>query len=328
MSGSVVERLPHSCGSRKGLNVFENEDGSYSGFCFSCSTYIPNPYDDKPEGYKPPAAFKKTAEEIEAELKAISTYKSFDLPERKLKKATLEYFNIKVGVSEEDGVTPETHYYPYYRGDVLTGYKVRHVETKRFWSMGTTKDVDLFGWKQAIGSGSKRLYICEGEIDAASLYQLLKENNRNPDYADLHPAVVSLSSGAGAAKREIARAVKEIRAHFKEVVFVFDMDKPGQDAVNEAMLILPEALSAALPAKDVNECLKEGKAKACAAAVLFNAKKPKNTRLILGESLIEQAKQPPVMGYPWPWKHLTKTTRGIRLGETVYLGAAPKMGLL
>ena len=113
MSGSVVERLPHSCGSRKGLNVFENEDGSYSGFCFSCSTYIPNPYDDKPEGYKPPAAFKKTPEEIEAELKAISTYKSFDLPDRKLKKATLEYFNIKVGVSEEDGVTPETHYYTY-----------------------------------------------------------------------------------------------------------------------------------------------------------------------------------------------------------------------
>jgi len=38
MSGNVVDRQPHSCGSRRGLNIFSNDDGTYSGFCFASAT--------------------------------------------------------------------------------------------------------------------------------------------------------------------------------------------------------------------------------------------------------------------------------------------------
>ncbi len=92
------------------------------------------------------------------------------------------------------------------------------------------------------------------------------------------------------------------------------------------MKVLPEAIVAALPAKDASACLVEGRSKACFAAVVFNAKKPKNTRLVLADSLFQAAKKAPEFGVPWPWKHLTELTRGIRLGDTISIGAGQKQG--
>lgn len=328
MSNSVVvERLPHSCGSRRGMNVFQNEDGTYSGWCFSCQTYVPDPYGDKPEGYKPPAGFKKTPEEVKKELEAISKFKTFAIPDRKLSKEALEHFNITMAVSEEDGITPTAHYYPYTKGGVLTGFKVRVVEGKKFWGVGDRKDCELFGWIQAIQSGSKRLYITEGELDAVAAWQMLKDANKNKaEYADMAVAVVSLPDGASSAGKVLARYAAQIRQFFKEVVLVFDEDDPGQEAVEEAMKVLPDAIVAKLPCKDANACLMEGRQKAFIAAAVFNAKKPKNTRLVIADSLFEAAKKAPEYGAPWPWKHITKLTRGIRLGETIYIGAGQKQG--
>lgn len=325
MSGSVVDRLEHSCGSKRGLNVFANDDGTYSGFCFSCSTYVPNPYEDKPVGYKPPVGFKKTPEEVAAEIKAISHFKSVYLPDRKIEAKTLEHYGTRVSLSEEDGETVTAHYYPYFKGETHVGYKCRLTETKKFWGIGKIADADLFGWKQAIQSGTKRIYITEGEIDAMALFQIIKSQQKG-EYALIDPAVVSLVNGSSSAARTIGANAKLLRQHFKEIVLVFDMDKPGQDAVEEVMKILPEAIVAAIPAKDAGQCLVEGRSKACFNAVVFNAKKPKNTRLVLADELIEAAKQAPEYGFSWPWKHLTDVTRGIRLGETIYIGAGQKQG--
>lgn len=323
----VVERTGHECGSRKGLNIFQNEDGTYSGWCFSCNTYVPNPYEEMPEGHKPPVGSKKSPEEIEKELDAISKFKTFDLPDRKLSKESLSHFGITVSVSEEDGETPVAHYYPYTKKGIRSGYKVRIVDTKKFWGIGDRRDCDLFGWVQAVQAGSKRLYITEGELDAAATFQMLRDANKNKgEYADLIPAVVSLPDGSGCAAKVLSKFAAQIRASFKEVVLVFDEDEPGQKAIEDAMKVLPEAIVAKLPCKDANACLIEGKSKAFIAAVVFNAKKPKNTRLVLGGELIEAAKKPPEYGVPWPWKHLTKLTRGIRLGETIYIGAGQKQG--
>jgi len=326
MSGNVVDRQPHSCGSRRGLNIFSNDDGTYSGFCFACKTYVANPYSEKEEGYKPPVGFKKTPEEIQQELKAISSFKSFPLVDRKLKKETLEYFGTRVSVSEEDGETPLTHYYPYYNSDdALCGYKCRLVAGKKFWNLGDIKEAVFFGWPQAVKTGSKRLYITEGEIDAMSLYQIL-DDGQKAEYKEIRPAVVSLINGSSSAGRSFAKFAKEIRQHFKEVVLVFDMDEPGQNAVEDVMKVFPEAIVAALPSKDASECLKEGRSKACFNACVFNAQKPKNTRLVVADALFSEAKKVPEFGFSWPWKHLTKVTRGIRLGETIYLGAGQKQG--
>lgn len=325
MTSVVVERLPHSCGSRKGLNIFANEDGTYSGYCFSCGTYVGDPYKDKPDGYKPPQGFAKSKEEIAAELQAIGKFKSFALKERLIRKDIVDFYNVKMSVSEQDGETITAHYYPYtINGDVV-GYKIRMVENKQFWGIGNTKQVDLFGWEQAVGSGSKRLYITEGELDALALFQVIKDGQKG-DFADAIPAVVSLAHGSSAAGRDLAVFSKKIRDHFKEVVLVFDQDEPGKLAVEEVMKVFPEALVATLPSKDACQCLVEGRMKALFAATVFNSKKPKNTRLVSANSLFEAAKKAPEFGVPWPWDYLTKLTRGIRLGETIYIGAGQKQG--
>lgn len=321
-----VEKLPHTCGSSDGLQVFqEDRDGGFTGYCFACSTYVPDPYSDKPAGYKPEVKVK-TEDEIQADLAEISNYRTVDLPDRRLSEQSLSYFKIRIGFSEADGITPALHYYPYYRGDALVGYKVRLIDGKKFWAVGTTKDVDLFGWQQAVRSGAKRLYITEGELDAVAVYQALRENNKDPKYADLHPAVVSLINGAGSARKALADNADKIRQHFQEVVLVFDQDEPGKKAVQEALLVFPDAKTVELPAKDPNECLIAGYKKGLANALLFKASMPKNTRIISGSALYEAGREQAQWGKSWPWEKLTELTRGIRTGETYYIGAGVKMG--
>lgn len=305
--------------------MFQKDDGSFDAFCFSCGKAEPNPYKDKPEGYKPQVVFKSPAQ-IEEEIKEIRAYKTVDLPDRKLEKEYLEYFDIKIGLSEEDGVTPHSHYYPYYRQGELVGYKVRIIDNKKMFAIGSTKDVSLFGWKQATDAGGKKLFITEGELDAVALFQIMKEHNKGNQYADLNPAVVSLSNGAGGAAKQLSKFLPEIRKHFKEIILVFDNDQPGKDAVEAALKIIPDALVASLPEKDANECLIAGKSKACYNACQFNAQKPKNTRLVFADTVIEDARKEAEWGYSYPYDELTDLTRGQRLGETVYWGAGVKMG--
>lgn len=325
--GKCVEKLPHSCGSRRGLQVFQKEDGSYDGFCFSCGTVVTDPYKDKPEGYKP-AYNPKTDEEIQEEIDEVKEFQTVALKDRGLSKESLEHFGIKIGLSEVDGVTPTSHFYPYYKGDELKGFKCRVIEGKKFFSIGSVKDVDLFGWHQAVLSGGKKLFATEGEMDAVALYQIFRAVNKGTKYESNIPAIVSLAHGSGSAVKELLKHREKIFTHFKEIVLVFDQDKPGEEAVEAVLKVFPEGVSVAhLPRKDANQCLLEGVSKAAYNAVAFNSVKPKNTRLVLADSLFEEAKAAPAIGYPWPWESVTKKTRGIRLGETIYIGAGQKQGL-
>lgn len=305
--------------------MFEKEGGGYDGFCFSCGTYVANPYEDKPEGYKP-TRITKSPEQIKAEIEEVGEFQTLALPDRKLRKDSLEYFGIKIGVSEQDGDTPVSHYYPYYKGEELTGYKVRLIQDKKMWAIGSIKGADFFGWQQAIAVGAKKLFVTEGELDAVALYQIFSDQNKGTAYEKYKPAIVSLSNGAGGAAKQFTAMLPEIRKFFKEIVLVFDNDAPGQQAVQEVLKICPEATVATLPAKDANDCLIQGRSKAAYNACQFNAQKPKNTRLVSGNDLHEKAKAPPVYGVSWPWKHITEATRGIRLGETIYIGAGQKQG--
>ena len=323
-----VEKLPHrtdKCNSANGLQVFQEEDGTYSGYCFTCNTYIANPYHDHPKGYSPPK-FTKSPEQIQQELREIDEYQTVDLKDRKLKKYALEYFGVKIGLSETDGTTPHSHYYPYYINDELIGYKCRLIENKKMWAIGSIKGADFFGWQQAILAGGKKLFVTEGELDAVALFQIMKDHNAGTQYAELNPAVVSLSNGAGGAAKQFAKMLPEIRKHFKEIVLVFDNDEPGKKATEDVIRICPEVVVATLPAKDANDCLIQGRSKAAYNACVFNTSKPKNTRIVRGLDIHEAAKEPPKYGVSWPWRHITEATRGIRLGETIYLGAGQKQG--
>jgi len=305
--------------------VFAKDDGTFDGYCFSCGSYVPSPYQDKPEGYKP-AFVTKTKEQIQQELEEIHGYRVVNLDDRKLRSDTLEYFGVKVGVSEQDGETPALHYYPYTAAGAVVGYKVRLVNPKRLWSVGNQRDVDLFGWEQAKKTGGKKLFITEGEIDAMSLFQIMKDKNKGTQYADNNPAVVSLAHGAAAAMRDLARSVKDIREFFKEIVLVFDQDDAGRAAATAVMRVIPDALVTTLPFKDVNEGLQKGHGNQIYSSVVFNAKKPKNTRIVTASSVVADARKEAEWGFSYPYKKLTDMTRGQRLGEVVYWGAGVKMG--
>lgn len=320
-----VEKIPHSCGSKSGLQVFLQDDGTYDGFCFACGTYVADPYKDKPANYRP-VVNKKSAEEVEQEMREIASLPSKALTDRKLKASTLEYFGVKTALSEEDGETVVAHYYPYTKQGKIVAYKARLVENKKMWAVGSMKETDLFGWDSAIATGAKKLFVTEGELDAMSLYQICTDHNKGTQYENYLPAVVSIPNGAGGAAKDLLRNLSKIREHFREIVLVFDMDAPGRDAVEKVLKAIPDCVVAHLPAKDANECLVQGRSKACYNAVVFNASKPKNTRLVNAKDLFEEAKKAPDMGVPWPWKHITEVTRGIRKGETIYIGAAQKMG--
>lgn len=327
--GQCIDRLPHSCGTREGLQVFVQEDGSVDGYCFVCSTYVRHPYGHETHA-KDINVKIKTPEEIQAEIAEISGYQCLDLPHRKLRKESLEFYGVRVGVKEEDGVTPEAVYFPYKKNGRITGYKVKLIEKvngkKKIWSVGDTKDCDLFGWDLAILSGARRLIITEGEEDAIALRRSL-ERHTSEEWKDRIPAVVSLTSGAGSAKREITKHLKDINRLFKEVVLCFDMDEPGRKAVEEVCSIIPNALSIELPYKDANECVMEGKSKELYRLAVFTASVPKNTRLVMGEDIHDKSREEPKFGeLTWPWKKLNETTRGIRYGSTIYIGAGVKMG--
>lgn len=326
MSRRCIEKLPHSCGSRDGLQVFE-EDKKYTGYCFACSTYVANPYDDKEEGYVPNVKVR-SEEDVQAQINEIGEYQTLGLPTRKLKAEYLEHFGTKVGVSRVDGSTPESVYWPYYDDQKkLIGYKGRLLDPKMMWAVGTTRDAMPFGWYEALRSEGKKLYITEGEFDAVALFQIIKEaNKRNPEYAHWMPAIISVPGGAGSLAKMLTKLGTQIRKQWSEVILIMDTDKAGQAAIEKALKVFPDAKVAELPCKDVNDGLIQGISRQIQQAVVFKADKPKNTRIINGSSLHEKAKKPPEWGFPWPWKGINDATRGIRLGETIYLGAGQKQG--
>jgi len=322
----VVDRIPHTCGTKRGLIVYGEDDGTTNGYCFSCGEFVEHPYGEPKLVKDLPKPPMKTPAEIQSEIAEIDGYPCVDVPERKLREANLNVFGVKIGMSESDGVTPREMYFPLTREGKLVGYQVKTVglgEYNKVWAVGDCKDVDLFNWEAAKKSGAYRLIVTEGMPDSVAVHRIFEMYGK----AEYFPAIVSLPYGAGRARQSLQKQAKEIKNLFKEVYFCFDNDEPGRKAVEQGMLAIPYAKSVTLPEKDANECLMQGKAKAAYTALSFRAETPKNTRLITSSDIHEKAKQPAKFGeLTWPWKQMNDDLRGIRLGETIYLGAGTKMG--
>ena len=318
---NFIEHLPHSCGSSDALAVFKGEDG-YSGYCFSCSTYVPDPYSDNP----PPKNLKVLSEkDIQEDLAEIAECGSMVWGDRRLNQSTLEYFDVRIGLSRQDGTVPEVAYFPYTSKDKIVAYKCKLLPVKKFWVVGSLKDVDFFGWKQAIASGSKTLYITEGEVDALTVYQVLRKKQKGTAYENNIPAVVSIPTGISAAKNFLSSKAAELK-QFQEIVAVFDKDDAGKAGLEKVQEAFPNILSVDIPSKDPNAALMEGREKALANALLFRKELPKNTRIVALDTLVDAAVAPVEWGYSWPWAELDNLTRGLRMGETFYFGAGVKMG--
>ena len=325
--GTCLTKIGHSCGTAAGLQVYERDDGTVDGFCWSCETYVRHPYGEPAQSADVPRtkSSRLSEEEVNELIEMIHGLSAFDLPDRKLRKDALDYYGIRVGLSTKDGKTPEFYYFPYYKDGKFMRYKVRMIEGKRTWNWGDSEGIDLFGWQQAVESESRRLIIVEGEFDAAALWKI-QQLYCNQQYADVQPAVCSLPNGAASAHKDLVRLQDKIRRRFKEVTLCFDNDDAGKLAIEKCMRVFPDCTSVTLPRKDANDCLLEGVGKAAYKAVAFQAEKPKNTTIIFGESLHEEAREQAPWGeLTWPWPHLQEATRGIR-PSTIYIGAGVKMG--
>lgn len=320
---ACIEKLAHSCGTSDALQVFLNDDGSYSGFCFRCNTYVPFPYG---EGQSTTKKIQKKArkEEYEEVLAQILELPILDIPHRKLELETCKYFGIRTALSERDGWTPTAYFYPYKGDGGIIGFKVKTPD-KQIFSIPTISGAKPFGWFQAISSGSRKLFITTGEDDTAALWQAIKHYQRGGKWEHLVPAVISVKNGDSGAAKEIGSLLSEIRKYFQEVVLVFDQDESGKRATEAVLNVLPTSTVAHFGEKDANAMLVAGKGGALAQAALFQASKPKNTRLVWINDVVDNL-EPPQYGLNWPWEGMTKLTRGIRTGEVIYIGAGVKMG--
>jgi len=324
MSNCIEKIGCPKCNSDNSLQVFQADDGTYNGYCFSKCGYVDDPYKDKPVGYKP-VSLSKSPEQIAEELEEIAECKPMANQERKLGQAVMKHFGVVTSVSQKDGVTPDVTYFPYTSKGEVVKYKCKLRAHKKQWSIGESKGVDLFGWEQAVKAGVRKLYITEGEEDCLALTLILKKFQK-AEYVDHTPVVCSLPNGAGNAKRDLSKLLSKINSAFQDVVLVFDQDEAGEKAVADVLSIAPKWLSVNLPCGDANECIMTGHAKAAFNAITFRADKPKNSRIVRGSELIEAGRVEAQWGVSYPWDGLTDITRGIRKGETIYFGAGVKMG--
>src|SRR6056300_387805 len=228
--GRIVTRNQpcESCGSSDAKQIYE--DGS--AHCFSCKK---NFFAPKEEHMEKPIQSKDWSDKLE-EVK--NEYPISGFKERGIYKQVTEHYQVKVSYNL-DG---DAHYYPYYKSDILSGYKVRKLP-KDFTSIGTVRG-GLFG--QQLYSGGKRLVICEGEIDAMSVQSAWFKK-----YRTFYP-VVSLRSASSV--KDLIDAREWIR-NFDEVVLWFDNDDAGQTAVKEACRIIgvDKVKIAKSSEKDANE---------------------------------------------------------------------------
>lgn len=323
--GVCIDKLPHSCGTKHGLQVFATDTGDVNGFCFACNSFVSNPYGKPTKVNDVKFPEKKTDEQVLEELSEVSSFKILDLPSRKLRAKNLDKFGVKVSLSEEDGKTPTATYFPMFVSGELSGYYVKTLTKPSYqWSIGNVRKAEPFGWQQARKSGAYRLIIVEGKEDAIAV-DAIYERYGDDNY---HPAIISLPNGVNSVKSSLSQIAAEANNSFKEIILCFDNDEPGQKATEEALQLFPKALTVILPEKDPNDCIIKGASQAAYKAFAYNSKPPKNTRLVVAnEALHQAAREPTPYGeLTWPFPTMNKMLRGIRYGETVYIGSGVKMG--
>lgn len=220
------------------------------------------------------------------------------LPKRGLSEETCRRFKYGVGVKANGTPVQVAHY-----GNGIQKYRTAD---KKFGWINRPKDgPKLFG--QHLWRPGRKLIVTEGEIDALSYAEA----------TGCQWAVVSVPDGAGDAPRAIARNLEWVSA-FEEVIFLFDMDEPGQAAAVKCCEILPpgKAFIGKLARKDANEVLLELGAGELMKAP-WKAEPWRPDGIVEGVSLIEKILVDPAEGVPYPWHFLTVITRGQRTGEMV-----------
>lgn len=196
----------------------------------------------------------------------------------------------------------------------LVGQHLRGPD-KTFRWRGSPKDLQLFG-QHLFANGGKMVIVTEGEIDCLSLSQV--QGNKWP--------VVSLANGAGSAVKAFKDNIEWLES-FEKVVICFDMDKPGQEAAQQAAQVLSpgKAYIMELPLKDPNDMLKAGRTEELVNSI-WQARPYRPDGIIGGEDLWAEIIKPPEKSYSTPYRKLNVMTEGIRKKELWLFTAGSGIG--
>lgn len=260
--------------------------------------------------------------ESEGKTKSVEIRGQFEsLPARNIREDVCQHFGYRVGEYNDK----RAHFAYYY--DLETrrplAAKLRFANKKEGmpW-IGDNKNLPLYG-QWLCRDGGKKLVITEGELDCLSVAQA--QGVKWP--------VVSIENGAQGAVKSIQRHLEWIE-RFDEVVFMFDMDEPGQKAAKEcAELLSPgKAKIARLPAvngvqmKDANDLLKAGKPDLIVDAI-WGAKVYRPDGILDGSNLWEALTTKEIVySVPYPWDSLNVMTHELRVGELVTITAGSGVG--
>lgn len=277
------------CGSSDGLT--ENVDGSTK--CYACNKFTPGNREETDE-----TKGRSTSSHKSSSSDDLLSGSFVGIQARSITKETCQKWGVEL-VKMSGG--EHALAFPYFNvKNKKVAQKLRTAD-KKFKFIGDTKNPRLFG--QQLWSGGKKIVITEGEIDALSVSQI--QNHKWP--------VVSLPNGASSAKKSITENLKWLEENFEEIILMFDMDDPGQNAAIEtAKLFQPgKCKIAKLPCKDANECLMEGKTDEVIKAI-WNASPYRPDGIVSVSDVIPKIGTKPTMGLSLPWDRLTTLTYGIK----------------
>jgi len=240
-----------------------------------------------------------------------------DIPSRELTRETCQKWNY--GVSKYQKRNAQVATYIDHEGNKIAQkvkMKGKEAGKKEFRLIGQTKELPLFGqhlWKE----GGKRLIITEGEIDAMSVSQV--QEHKWP--------VVSVPYGAQSALKSIKENLTFVES-FQEVVFAFDNDKAGQEAVEECIRVLSpgKAFLVSFELKDANEYLKAGRI-VYLVQVLWKARKYKPQGILRGPELsFEDMMEAGGIKYELPWPKLNQKLDGLHKAALTMVAAGSGVG--
>jgi twinkle protein len=230
------------------------------------------------------------------------------LPKRRISEKTCQKYKI-----HRDGDILRFYYFD--STGIIKGCKVK-TKQKDFSYEGEVPGT-LFG-QHLFPSTGRRVVITEGELDAASCYEAMSGW-----------PMVSLPSGAAAAKKSIQRALPWLQG-YEEIVLFFDNDDAGRKATEEAASVLPpgKVKIAHLQGdyKDASDALSANDAEAVCRAI-WDAKPYRPDGIVEGSSLLELVTTPtPPADHDYPYRGLQDKFHGIRYGELVSITAGSGIG--
>src|SRR6185369_2710703 len=281
----IEQHIPcEACGSSDAKCVYS--DGH--GYCFSCQHYFPGNKEFMNEDF---------------------TYEY--LPWRGVDKTTFQSYDVRTKIDSTGKPIELGFKYP------NDSFKVRSFAEKSFRSVGDISRAGLFGRNKFSAGSHKYVTITEGELDALSLYQVL----RSP--------VVSVRSSSSAVMD--CTADRSWLNAFERVYLCFDGDGPGREAAARVARLFDynKVYDVKFPGgdrKDANDYLRAGD-----SDTLRNLWS--NARKYLPETIVsdlgtfkEILSGKPQRGVPWPWPTIDYMTYGIRKGETVLITAPEGVG--